>query len=289
MSFDSYLDQAWTDHATDSMKVSQTFSAGLQMVETPAQLNDMAFLMTHVMGEHLGQWQSGIQKLSELRTHKAFAADSDAEKTIQRSVAAFELVMNPQTDLKVHSVSDQIRILTLATTALCDKDISRAQSLLGQAIQLAETRLDAKDPANRSLAIAGNNLAAQLEEKSNRSAQETDFMVFAAKLGRRYWEIAGTPVNVLLAEYRLAKSYMQARQAEKSRQHAQLCLEICEANKGEAYHFFQGYEALAYSEKSLGNEIGFQTARAQAQKYYDAIAPDVQQWYTKMMDQLRAS
>jgi hypothetical protein len=289
MDFNAYLDKAWNDHASDSLKVSKTFNEGLEMVETAEQLNDMAVLINHVMGTHLGQWQAGIVLLQSLHQHKAFSSETEAAKTVHRAVAALGLANNPQGNLQEHSQSEQIRILAMSSAALVDFDVPRAHTLMKQAVGMAETSLDAKDPANRSLAVSGNNMASQLEEKPNRSADETDLMIFAARMARKYWEIAGTPVNVLLAEYRMAKSLLQAQQAEKARHHAQTCLEMCEANKGEAHHFFQGYEALAMTEKALGNQIGFQAALNQAQKHFEAIKVDFQSWYAKDLDQLRAA
>jgi hypothetical protein len=59
-------------------------------------------------------------------------------------------------------------------------------------------------------ATGGNNLAVSLEGRSPRSAYETQGMLMAAEGALQYWKQAGTWLEEERAEYRLARSRLQA-------------------------------------------------------------------------------
>ena len=66
-----------------------------------------------------------------------------------------------------------------------------------------------------SAAVAGNNLAATLEEKPDRDAFETEGMLTAAQGGLHHWKLAGGWMEEERAEYRLARSLLQAGDPSK--------------------------------------------------------------------------
>jgi hypothetical protein len=69
-------------------------------------------------------------------------------------------------------------------------------------------------------------------------------MILAAETGRKYWELAGTWVEVERAEYRLAMTYMHAGQLDKALKHARLCESICNENDAAPFEKFFAAEAL---------------------------------------------
>ena len=105
------------------------------------------------------------------------------------------------------------------------------------------------DPAVRSMAVTGNNLAFALEEKAILSDGETTLMIQAAQAARKYWELAGTWLHVERAEYRLAKTYLKAGNKMKAREHATECLKLCEAHLADDFEMTYAREIveLAYS------------------------------------------
>lgn len=278
MNFENYLNQAWADHAKDSVKVAGQFETGIQLIETNNQIADMAWLVTHVMGEHLARWNDGIAILENLKSNPSFISGTDTDKAIQRSVAVLKLASHQLNDLSSFGLSDQIRILAMAASALSGSDVSRASELLKEALKLSETGVEKKDPANRSLAVTGNNLASALEEKKSRTAGEVELMILAAQTSRKYWELAGGPKEVSLAEYRLTMSYTQAQMFDESFKHAQNCIEICEENKLSALDLFFGYEALAVAEKNRGNGLGSSKAIEKMKVYFEQLSADDQKW-----------
>lgn len=253
MNFETYLNQSWNDHATQSDKVASEFPNGASLVTSNEELDQFVRLVTHVMGEHLARWNDGVTFLSSLKSHSAFAKGSEAEKSIARSIAALQVGGGQSPDMKAFSLSDQVRILAVASSALADKNSEKSQDLLRQSLNLAETGLDKKDPANRALAVTGNNLACALEEKKSRSKEETELMILASQTGRKYWELAGGWLEVSRAEYRLAMTYIQADDLAKAFRHAQTCVELCRDNNAGNLDMFYAYEALAHVEKKKDN------------------------------------
>ncbi len=279
MNFDSYIKQAWTDHATQTEAVAKGFAGATQLIESSDQLAQFSGLVTHVMGEHLGQWQSGVDILSSLEGHPQFVSGSKAEAALQRSIAALKIAAGISLNLDTFSPSDQIRIMAMAAGALIKRDSTRTMELLNRSIDLAtSTGLDRADPANQSVAITGNNLACALEEKSGRSPAETELMILAAQTGRTYWERAGTWTEVSRAEYRLAMTYVQAAELSEALIHAQICLKMCLENKAGELDMFYAYEGLAVVAKALGNTKEFDDAFNEAKQFFDRLTPEDKSW-----------
>lgn len=266
MNFENYLNQAWNDHPTQSEKIAKEFSQNLSLVETNEQLDQWVRLITHVMGEHLGQWTAGADFLKSLFGHSAFKKGTETEKSILRSIAALQVGGGQAPDLKSFSLSDQIRIYAVAASALADQNTSQAQVFLQTALKLVTPELQKSDPAHRSLAITGNNLACALEEKKNRTSVDTELMILSAQTGRKHWEMAGTWSEVSSAEYRLAMTFVQADDLDRALKHGQTCLQIRESNQAEAVDMFYAHEALAV------------VAQKKMQFYFEKLSDDDKKW-----------
>lgn len=286
MNFAEYLNQAWQDHATNAEKVSREFSTGLSLIETNEQLVQLSGLVMHVMGEHLGRWNEGISVLESLKKLSSFIPGSETEKTVARSIASLQIRNGQIESLNSFELSDQIRILAVAGSALSERDTKKSKDLLLRALDLAQSGLEKSDPANRALAVTGNNLACALEEKKFRSSEETELMVLAAKIGRTYWERTGTWLEVSRAEYRLAISYLEAEQVSKALEHAQICVELCRENNASDTDMFYAYEALARVERERANQLGFHEAVETAKTYFDKLNPDDKSWCESSLKKL---
>jgi hypothetical protein len=185
------------------------------------------------------------------------------------------------------SASDRIRVGAMAASNLAERDTTRAQRLLQDALELAQRAgLPASDPMNRALAVTGNNLACALEEKAARSAEERALMILAAQTGRRYWELAGTWLETERAEYRLAMTWLQAGDPPRAREHAQACLAIVAAHDGPALERFSGCEALGLAERAAGNAGGHAQALADARAAFAELDPADRAWCAASLDKL---
>lgn len=269
--FDTYISQSWRDHGTQTEKIAKGFREAFGLIEKNDQIPQLANLILHVTGQHLGDWQQGIALLESLKKHKFFSRGSESEKAIQRSIATLHVASGNPDFSKTFSRSDQVRVLSTAASALSERNPKEAQKLFLQSVSVAEVGLDKSDPANRSLAVTGNNLACSLEEKEHLSKEDIELMIMSATLARRFWEIAGKWIEIERAEYRLAKSYLRAKNPTQSREHALNCLKIANENEAAPLELFYGTEALALAEKAAGNKVGFENAWVQAQSYFNEL------------------
>lgn len=287
MSFENFLNQAWNDHASQPEQVAERLPQGLKLLEKEEQIPQMAHLIAHVMGEHLGRWGQGSNLLKELTSSLYFKPNSEGEKSIARLTASLSLASGDDHLPAGFSLSDQVRTLAVAASALSGRNqISRAKSVFMQALSIAQTGLEKGDPANRALAVTGNNLACALEEKTEKDAADIDLMIIAAKTGRKYWEISGGSKEIQIAEYRLSMTYIQAGDFQKAFEHAQSCIEIGEANTTGPFDMFYGFEALAYAEQARKNQVGYSKAIEKVKFYFEQLSPENQSLCEKNLQKL---
>ena len=276
--FDDYLNDAWQSHATKAAQVAANLQVGVGLAKNVPELVRLAGLATHLFGEHLGQWGDGIHFLESLRAHSAFGSESEIEKTLERSIAALQIGGGESPSLKHFTVSDQIRVKALAAVSLVERNVVLARKLFEESLDLAKTAIDNHDPAHRALAVTGNNLACGLEEKSIRSAEETELMLLSARAARTHWERAGGWLEVSRAEYRLALSYLSAKHSAPATTHAELCLKLCLENKASDVDMFFAYEALARAAKFGGEGVKWQSAVDHAKAHFVKLSGDDKSW-----------
>ncbi|MDP1899809.1 MAG: hypothetical protein Q8K96_05090 [Rubrivivax sp.] len=273
MEFDDFLGAAWADHATDTPGVAERLqTAGAVLAAQAPQVAALAHLAHHVLGEHLGRWQEGIALQRELAALPAARGDAGVAQAAGRYIASLSLA-GGMADLRADlGDSDRIRVTAMAAASLVERDTARARVLFQQALADAETAgLPGTDPCTRALAVTGNNLAATLEEKAARTADERDLMILAAQAARRCWALAGTWLETERAEYRLAMSWLQAGDPARARHHAGQCLEIVQANDGPALERFFAWEAIGVAARAAGDSGNHQQALAQAREAFQAL------------------
>ena len=289
--FAPWLDQAWTDHADHPAAVAARIDAeGSVRAAGDADVHALARLSHHVHGDHLGgepgRLDAGRAQLARLAAH-AQAGDG-----ARAGIALLDasLVLTGGGPLpQALGTADRIRVQALAASNLAERDSARAAALIGQALAEEETAgLPDTDPAVRALAMTGNNLAATLEEKSDRSADERALMILAARTGRAYWARAGSWLETERAEYRLAKTWLAAGDPVQARRHAQACLEIVRGQGDVALEAFFGWEALGCVEAAAGNRVGHAEAVASARAAFERLDAGDQGWCRAELDRLAA-
>jgi hypothetical protein len=272
--FDTLLQQAWARHADDAAAVAAWLAGEAPAAARSAdQVGALAGLVHHVCGEHLARWAEGRALLRALGAHPA--ADDESRAAVRRFSASLALGAGDADDRAALGRSDRLRVGAMAAASLAPHDTTRALLLLQETLADAEQPpLDAADPANRALAVAGNNLACTLEEKTGRSAAERELMILAAQTGRRYWERAGTWLETERAEYRLAMTWLQAGDAAQARRHAQACAALVQANAGAVLEHFFAQEALARAEHAAGEVEALAAALRETQESFDRLDDD---------------
>jgi hypothetical protein len=289
MDYDSFLDAAWSDHATDAAAVAERIrSQALAFVTEEGRVVPIAHLAQHVFGDHLGRWADGLAFLDQVAALPVTQAVP--AQAVARFQAALKLAGGLADTRATLDASERIRVTALAAAQLGAHDAARSHALLDEAAAAAErAALPDKDPAHRNLAIAGNGIASTLEELPTRSEAQTQLMLRAAHLGRRFWALAGTWLETERADYRLALSHLAAGLLPQARQHAQDCLEIVQANANVPLEAFFGWEALGRVERAAGNGTGHAQALAQAEAAFAGLDEGDKGWCKTSLDGLKAT
>lgn len=273
MEFPEYLSRAWSDHGKNPDATAESIETGTSLCRSADDVNSLVQLTTHLYSEHLRRFTEGERRLREIGKSQ-FAKGTSAEFTVARAIAAFRLcegTLNPLEDRMGLTPSDLARALAVATSALAVRDSERALQYLRLALELAATvDFSSAEGLARSLAIAGNNSAASLEEEATLSETQRTLMLLAAETGRKYWEIAGTWLEVERAEVRWACSCLKSGSFDEARTHARLALAVCEQNGAAAIEFFCAFEAMARIEKTA-KTAAFQSALAVTEEWFEKI------------------
>ena len=147
MDFDAFIDQAWTDHATDPATVAATLQVqGLARVTDAAQLASMAHLAHHVFGSHLARWEEGLQFQQQLAALPCCEAGSTQAQAIARHISALRLAGGLADDRAGMGASDRIRLNAMAANNLVEHDAGRAEAFMQAALSEAAKALLAKLP-----------------------------------------------------------------------------------------------------------------------------------------------
>ncbi len=291
MDFDTFMQQAWHEHADDAERIAARLVAeGKTQVTGQAQLERLVPLVHHVFGEHLARWAEGQAALQALAALPGITPQGEGTAAARRCVASLRLCAGEVDALAGLSPGDAVRAQALAAANLAARDTARATALLEQA-QAGHTAaaLPATDPATRTLATTGWNIACALEAQATRSSDERALMIRAAQLSRVYWEQAGTWLEVERGEYRLAITWLLAGDAACARQHAQACLDIVNAHEGPALEAFFAWEALGRVARALGDSSGHAQALAQARQSFNALPEADRAWAGSSLTELAAA
>ena len=286
----SAIDQAWTDHADDAAGVALRLPQLLDAVSTEDELIALGRLAHHVYAVHLAAWGDCLKFLAALARGPAFDVQGASGQTLRRWRASVGLASADGDVRPTLEPGERIAVTAQAAATLEQHDIARATQLLQEAVAAAEATLLAdSDPAVRALAVAGNNLAASLEDKAERSADERALMILAAQTGRRYWARAGTWLETERAELRLAMTWLAAGDPAQARLHALACLAIVDAQpEPQPLERFFGHDALARAERAAGNLPGHAQALATMRLCFNQLGTDDQTWCRDTLDRQAA-
>ncbi|MFT4622750.1 MAG: hypothetical protein ACI8PZ_001406 [Myxococcota bacterium] len=263
------VQQGWSTHAADPEGTLTRLAA--VRPDGPRPLAVLATLQVHILGEHLGRWADAVALVRAHREGEAYDAEDAWAATLWRLEAAMHRCAGDQAQADVAVVSaggdarvQRIRAWAVAAPALAARG-GDAGGVLAEALALGEALAPgADDPASKALAIAANNVACALEERSDRSPADTAAMKQAARAARAWWGIAGNWVNVRLAEYRLAMTHLRAGEPAVAEAHARAALALADANAGASTDRFFGWLALAEARAAQGADPGGELALAEA-------------------------
>jgi hypothetical protein len=266
--------------------VATRLEQSLARIATPAQVPAYARLVTHVFGEHLGQWQRGIALHDALRV-AAVGNDGAAESAIVRGIATLSFCGGEAQALDGMALDDRITVLATAASALAGLQRFRlAVDAYTQALMLARPGLTARSPAARALAAGGNNLASALEGKRGRDSAETAGMIAAAEGALHFWKLAGTWLEEERAEYRLARSRIEAGDHDGAVHSAANCLRVCIDNHAPPFELFFAHAALTLALRAAGDAAASAAQRQLALEQYALVGTDEREWCKSALEEL---
>lgn len=283
---DTFLEQAWKDHAEDSLAVAARLSEGLALVESDDHVARLAMLAHHVLGEHLRRWGEAIEYLNALGARGAHGDVGAA--ALARCQASLRLSSDAKYELNALGESDRSRAYVMAACNLAVMDPTRASPLLEQAVARAGSLPDA-DPGVRSAAAFSNNIACNLREHEPMSALHRELMLQAAQIARTYWERAGTWREVERAEYQLSLCWLAAGDAKRAMEHATTCDTIVQQNGDEPLEVFFAAETLALAARALGDEPAHGKAIDKAKVAFAALQAEDQDWCRATLEKLTST
>jgi hypothetical protein len=285
--FDAFLKAAWDDHADRPDAVADRLGVSLQLVQTAEQVARYGALVIHVFGEHLGDGTRGVAMLESLGSLRAAADSADAARAVARNIAALRHAADGPVEAAALLPEDRVCALaTAASICAARSDFDRALDSYAQALRQADGGLPAGSPALRALAVGGNNLAAALEEKKDRDPRETAGMVEAAQGALKYWKLAGTWLEEERAEYRLARSLLQAGAALAAADSARRCVEVCERHDAPAFEQFSSHAVLALAQRAAGDPAAFEASSARARDWFEQVSKEERPWCEAELQEL---
>jgi hypothetical protein len=278
----------WDRHAADPAGVAQALQA--LATAPPAAAADIGALLRlghHVLGEHLGHWDQGIALVRRLAA--SAAADAQTQAAAARFVASLSLAAGRPGPRDALDAGDAITATALAAAGLVPHDTARAAALLKDAVaRHGAAGLPDDAPCVRALAVTGNNLACELEERPTRSDAERSLMLMAAQTSRRFWALAGGWLEVERAEYRLAMSHLKAGDAAQARVHAEACLAIVEAHGNVPLEQFFGLEARCLAARAAGEADAAAAALSALRQVFAHLPADDQRGCRQTLDRTAA-
>jgi hypothetical protein len=273
--FDAFIESAWETHAEQTREVAERLAASLHRVEQPAQLARYAALVGHVYGEHLGELDAGIALLQRLGATPVGHGHPEARQAVARHVAALRHVAGVPGALDGLGSAGRVGGRAAAAAIQAGRrSFDAALASYRQALDEAEAGLPADSPAVRALAVGGNNLAAALEEKTDRTPAQTAGMVDAARAALAHWKRAGGWLEEERAEYRLAHSLLQAGQATAAVESARRCVAVCTRHQAAPFEQVCAHAVLALALHAGGDAAGCAAAGAQARRWFEQVPND---------------
>lgn len=173
MNFTEYLNKAWSLHTVDAKRVAEEFKDNFSLMTAEDDVMAMSLLIVHVCGEHLGEWERGIDLLRKIKNN-ATIKDKSA---MNRYMGILNLGNNPNLTLENYSDSDQARIYASTAVALCRLGgIKNAERFIKTANEIVNDKLNKEDEAYTDLMSSIKQIVTHLEGKREKSQKEIDFL-----------------------------------------------------------------------------------------------------------------
>ncbi|GAM14317.1 tetratricopeptide repeat protein [Mesobacillus selenatarsenatis] len=106
---------------------------------------------------------------------------------------------------------------------------------------------------HKQMAMDLFNLTWDLIEKTDRTENDDDMMLYAANASRYHWSVVGTPLNFARGEWQISRVYAILERSEAALHHARKSLSLCTEHQLGDFDLAFAYEALARAYHAAGN------------------------------------
>jgi tetratricopeptide (TPR) repeat protein len=278
--FQEFLDAARRDHTEHTDAVAAQLEGGLPHVATADDVPPYASFVVHVFGEHLGEWERGAKLLDAIGALPVARGDARVQLSVRRGIAALRYAAGDASAIEGLASADTAQVMcVICTTHVARHETEPAIAALKRALDIARSQpLPGGHAAIRSLAVAGNNLSVELEEKAHLTDGERSAMVLAAETGLEFWKLAGTWMEEERAESQLARCLLRAGEIDGAREHVARAIAICAREPAPAWDRFFSRSVHTAIERAAGNDEGWLEARQAALAAYEALPEGERKW-----------
>lgn len=101
------------------------------------------------------------------------------------------------------------------------------------------------------------NLTWDFIEKTDRTKEDNETMLYAANASRFHWGFVGTPLNFARGEWQISRVYALLGRSEPALHHAENSLEVCIKNELGDFDLGFAHEAMARAYSVQGNAMEY--------------------------------
>jgi len=203
------LKQDWQDHTKNPAGVAKRLWSRLSSPMSEPDLIALAALASHVFGEHLGDWQGGIQYLQQLGREHPEASSASCSR-LSRQQAVLEMAQDPNLRLDSFDAQDRFYVTLLAIPAITlQRSAHEGAKIFMEVIQLMTSMNSSAQ--NRLFGVVTANLACDLLERSTLSVAERNFLILLAEKSYYIWLREGDESDRERAVFRLVQCYQKCR------------------------------------------------------------------------------
>jgi len=236
MTLDDLLQQGWMDHAAKTEEVADRLDQGIDLVEDGAGAARYMSLVSHAMGDHLGQRERATTLCERVVAKLGSDAGADAQVylAVARRLSGDDEGANAaQEAAGAEDPALGVRIGLLVAQGHMHAGAWTDAASLYRAMLTTSQILDKGHSAERTVAVVSNNLASELLGLRERNAAQDGLMADSAKAAADYWGRVGTWVNKERGEYLLSMVHRAMGDSKSARLYAEKGLQTIEKAEGE--------------------------------------------------------
>jgi hypothetical protein len=247
------------------------------------RLGQLAFLLNHVLGEKLGQWNEAAERIVVLATR------TDAPPGVWRQLFAAQTLRGDALGAAAARVglarstgahdSDANTAGELTVLAYVPDPLAHAADVLALA---KAANIDQETPLDGALAACFNNVTGRLLEASRNvtlGATEMQALQAGAEAARRFWYRAGQWLQHERADYLCAKVEVRIGAAAEAVRAAERGLRLVEANGNDAIERAFLLLPLAAAHAALGAQARASALHAEADALAASFDDDLRKAY----------